>query len=72
MTIRAGPRLLQHFKFGPPPAKSMNIEYGDLECAIEVVDSVADAVNHIHKYGSSHTDSIITENGTLLDEHIPV
>lgn len=30
---------------------------------MEVVDSMQQAVEHIHKYGSSHTDVIITENG---------
>ena len=62
--INAGPHLLKHFRFGPPKATTMDQEYGDLECAIEVVDSVEDAIQHIHRYGSSHTDSIVTENGT--------
>ena len=43
----------------------MRTEYGDLECCMEVVDTMKDAVDHIHKYGSSHTDVIITENGTF-------
>lgn len=43
--------------------KSLRIEYGDLEVCIEVVDSVQEAIDHIHKYGSSHTDVIVTENG---------
>lgn len=30
---------------------------------MEVVDSMQEAVEHIHKYGSSHTDVIVTENG---------
>lgn len=42
----------------------MRTEYGDLECCIEVVDSAQAAVEHIRKYGSSHTDVIVTENGT--------
>lgn len=41
----------------------MRREYSDLECCLEVVDSMQDAVDHIHKYGSFHTDVIITENG---------
>lgn len=41
----------------------MRTEYSDLECCLEVVDSMQDAVDHIHKYGSFHTDVIITENG---------
>ncbi len=33
--------------------------------AIKVVDSMDDAIAHINRYGSHHTDSIITENYTL-------
>ena len=40
----------------------MNVEYSGLECAVEVVDDVTDAMAHIHKYGSSHTDVIISED----------
>ncbi|CAD5118223.1 DgyrCDS6945 [Dimorphilus gyrociliatus] len=63
--IHAGPRLLSKMKFGPPPAKSMSIEYGCLECTIEVVEDVDDAIAHIHKHGSSHTDTIITEDNEV-------
>lgn len=62
----SGPRLNQLLTFGPPPAKSMKIEYGELACTIEVVDDLAGAVDHINKHGSGHTDVIITENGTFL------
>uniref|UniRef100_A0A286XTR2 Aldehyde dehydrogenase 18 family member A1 n=1 Tax=Cavia porcellus TaxID=10141 RepID=A0A286XTR2_CAVPO len=48
--------------FSPSEVKSLRIEYGDLELCIEVVDSVQEAIDHIHKYGSSHTDVIVTEN----------
>lgn len=64
--IHAGPRLSSHLTFGPKPAKTMRLEYGALECCIELVTDLNEAVDHIHKYGSSHTDVIVTENGKFI------
>ncbi len=54
--------VVQHLTFGPPPAAKLHHEYSDLACTVELVSSVSDAVDHIHKYGSGHTDVIVTEN----------
>ena len=35
-------------------------EYNDLILSIKVVDSTGDAIDHINKYGSHHTDTIVT------------
>lgn len=40
----------------------MKKEYGSLELCIEVVENMEEAIDHIHKYGSSHSEAIITEN----------
>ncbi|KAG0425256.1 hypothetical protein HPB47_027555, partial [Ixodes persulcatus] len=43
-------------------AQLLTIEYSDLECAVEVVSSVQEALDHVNTYGSAHTDAIVTEN----------
>lgn len=68
--IHAGPRFASYLTFSPSEVKSLRTEYGDLECCIEVVDSMQDAVDHIHKYGSSHTDVIITENEETAEQFL--
>ncbi len=37
-------------------------EYGTLEMNVAIVDSVDDASAHIAKYGTQHTEAIVTEN----------
>ncbi|XP_055085620.1 delta-1-pyrroline-5-carboxylate synthase isoform X1 [Periophthalmus magnuspinnatus] len=68
--IHAGPRFASYLTFSPSEAKSLRTEYGDLECCVEVVDSMQEAVDHIHKYGSSHTDVIITENEDTAEQFL--
>ncbi|KAM6963826.1 delta-1-pyrroline-5-carboxylate synthase isoform 2-T2 [Tautogolabrus adspersus] len=68
--IHAGPRFASYLTFSPSEAKSLRTEYGDLECCMEVVDSMQEAVDHIHKYGSSHTDVIVTENEDTAEQFL--
>lgn len=43
-------------------ALDLHREYGELQMSVEIVTSVVEAVAHILKNGSGHTESIITEN----------
>lgn len=36
-------------------------EYNDLILSIKIVDSEGEAIHHINRYGSKHTDAIVTE-----------
>lgn len=63
VSIVSGPTLNQRLTFGPPPAKDLRTEYSDLKCAVEIVKGTKEAINHIHTFGSGHTDVIVTENG---------
>lgn len=43
------------------------IEYLDLVASVKLVDDVDEAIAHINRFGSHHTDSIITENETTAE-----
>ena len=47
-----------------------HMEYLALECAVKVVDSVQEAVEHIQSHGSHHTDAILTQDKTAADYFI--
>lgn len=72
VSLRAGPkaakistlRSLCDGETGP----DMHVEYGDLTATVEVVDDIAEAVGHVHRFGSGHTEAIVAEdpNACLL------
>ena len=37
-------------------------EYGDLTLAVRTVGSLVEAVDHIHRFGSAHTDAIVSDD----------
>ncbi len=45
-------------------------EYLDLIVSVRVVDSLDAAVDHIHKYGSGHSDSIVTEDAAHAEQFL--
>jgi glutamate-5-semialdehyde dehydrogenase len=45
-------------------------EYLDAIIAARVVDGVEGAIEHIHKYGSAHTESIVTENKAAAEKFL--
>ena len=42
--------------------ESWDTEYGDKILSVKIVNSLDEAIEHINKYGSGHTDCIITQN----------
>ena len=42
--------------------KTWSKEHLSAKISVKLVDSITDAVNHINKYGTMHTDAIITNN----------
>ncbi|MDO4632940.1 MAG: glutamate-5-semialdehyde dehydrogenase [Eubacteriales bacterium] len=43
-------------------------EYLDLILSIKIVDSIEEAIEHINRYGSHHTDAILTENAEAAEQ----
>ena len=43
-------------------------EYLELAVSVKLVDDVSEAIEHINRYGSHHTDSIITENSETAEK----
>lgn len=69
--MHTGPRLAERLKFAPTAAETfMKREYGALECAVELVEDVQDAIHHIEVYGSRHTDTIVTENEEAKEQFL--
>ncbi|XP_042435876.1 delta-1-pyrroline-5-carboxylate synthase-like [Zingiber officinale] len=60
VALFGGPRASQEFGFSEAP--SLHHEYNKMACTVEVVDDVHAAINHIHQYGSAHTDCIIAKD----------
>ena len=48
-------------------AEDWTSEYCELIVSIKSVDSLADAIQHINKFGSSHTEAIITEDKSKFE-----
>jgi glutamate-5-semialdehyde dehydrogenase len=42
--------------------KDWSTEYSDLILSVKIVDSLEQALEHIHQYGSKHTECIVTED----------
>jgi glutamate-5-semialdehyde dehydrogenase len=60
-----GDRILQKYykgKLYPAKEKDWSTEYLAATVSVKVVKSSDEAINHINKYGTMHTDSIITKN----------
>jgi glutamate-5-semialdehyde dehydrogenase len=49
-------------KIYPAKAKDWSTEYLAAIVSVKIVKNTSEAINHINKYGTMHTDSIITKN----------
>ena len=71
-TIYADKKIKKIFKSRVKSASEKNWykEYLAPAVSVKVVKNLKEAINHINKYGTMHTDAIITQNKTFAKEFI--
>jgi len=65
-----GDAVVRSLAAGVDEVEDWHTEFGELELAIGVVDSLDAAIDHIHEHGSSHTESIITEDDAAAERFL--
>ncbi len=54
----------------PATADDWNTEYLDAIIAVKVVDGVDDAIAHVERHGSHHTDAIVTADQAAAEKFL--
>ena len=62
--------ILSEYPTQPATDEDYAEEFLDLRLAIKVVKSVEEAISFINKYGSGHSESILTENKAKADQFL--
>lgn len=62
VVIKGSPKIQSIIACDPADDSDWEKEYLDYILSIKTVESLDEAISHINRYGSHHTDSIITEN----------
>lgn len=60
--LRGCPETLKYVDCRPAIEEDYCTEYHDMILSIKVVENLQEAINHINKYGSGHSDAIVTTN----------
>ena len=51
----------------PATEQDWHTEYGDLKITVKIVDDIQEAIEHINRCGSRHTESILTSDESAAD-----
>lgn len=65
---RCDARSMSMIPCEPATEEDFSTEYLDYILSIKIVDDIDEAINHINRYGSHHTDCIITEDRDSADK----
>lgn len=71
VVVHADGKSISYFKNGIPASREdYDTEFLKKECALKVVSSFDEAVDHIEKHSSKHTDAILTSDNLKADEFV--
>jgi glutamate-5-semialdehyde dehydrogenase len=62
--------MLPTHKVEAVPDGEWHKEYGDLVLAVRVVSNLGDAIDHIHHFGSGHTETIVTADRATAERFL--
>ncbi|MEU4221504.1 glutamate-5-semialdehyde dehydrogenase [Actinoplanes sp. NPDC026623] len=62
VTVHGDPRVAGFADVVPATEEDWGTEYLSADISVAVVDSLDDALDHIRRYGTGHTEAIVTEN----------
>jgi len=69
--LRGDPRACQILKQAIAMSdEDVSTEYLGPILSVCVVDDVGDAIEHINRYGSGHTDAIVSEDAAAIDQFV--
>ncbi len=67
VAIRGTEEVQSFISVDPAAEEDFATEYLSLMISVKLVDSVDEAITHINRYGSHHTDAIMTENAETAE-----
>ena len=68
--LKGCPKTLGYIKIAPAKEEDFDIEYLENILNIKVVENLNEAIEHISKHGSGHSEAILSENYTAINKFL--
>ena len=68
--LKGCPKALEYIKIAPAKEEDFYIEYLENILNIKVVENLNEAIDHISKHGSGHSEAILSENYTAINKFL--
>ncbi|MCT7487600.1 glutamate-5-semialdehyde dehydrogenase [Aliarcobacter cryaerophilus] len=68
--LKGCPKTLGYIKIAPAKEEDFYIEYLENILNIKVVENLNEAIDHISKHGSGHSEAILSENYTAINKFL--